>query len=90
MAGTEGGGGVEERPHRRDIEVRRKVRALESDPLKVYRQDCGRPDGCEVYRMHRQWNAAQAEAIRRACTGGLLGCADCRERLIRAGRTIPG
>ena len=65
-------------------DILRRVTRLPSDPRKVYRQDAGRPEECEVFGLHMRRNAAQAESVRRACERGMLGCTDCRERLIRA------
>lgn len=65
----------------------RRVSEMASDPGKLYRQDPGRPDRCEVFLHHREWNAPQADSIRLACERGMLGCADCRQRLIRIGRS---
>ncbi len=65
--------------------VRRRVVAMASDPGKICRQDAGQPNRCEVYDYHREWNAAEAPSIGLACGRGMLGCRDCRERLIRVG-----
>ena len=70
-------------------EVRRLVMALRSDPRKIYRQDRGRPDECEVFELHAAWNSVESPSVRHACEQGMLGCSDCRERLIRIGIRRP-
>jgi|GEM_PF-3494235 len=74
-------------PSRGRVEtIRRRVYAMRSDPSKVYRQDAGRPERCEVYARHVRENAAEVVTIRDACERGALGCSDCRERLVRVER----
>ena len=77
--GGPGGAGIDD--------IRRRVMELNSDERKCFRRDPGRPECCEVYRTHRERNLSQAEAIADACRSGLLGCSDCRERLIRVWQT---
>jgi tryptophanyl-tRNA synthetase len=44
----------------------KKVRSYVTDPLKVRRNDPGRPQICPVFPLHRYSNAARVEAIVRA------------------------
>jgi tryptophanyl-tRNA synthetase len=62
-------------------EIQRKMRSAVTDPLKVRRNDPGRPEICLVYTYHRKFNAAAAPEIERDCRSGALGCVDCKRRI---------
>ncbi|MDB5092250.1 MAG: hypothetical protein JWO85_351 [Candidatus Eremiobacteraeota bacterium] len=59
----------------------KKVRSYVTDPLKVRRNDPGRPEICPVFALHHYSNAARVEAIGAACSTGALGCVDCKTEL---------
>jgi tryptophanyl-tRNA synthetase len=62
-------------------EIQRKMRSAVTDPLKVRRNDPGRPEICLVYTYHRKFNAEAAPEIERDCRSGALGCVDCKRRI---------
>lgn len=62
-------------------EIRKKVRTAVTDPLKVRRNDPGRPEICLVYTYHKKFNASEAPEIERDCRSGALGCVDCKMRI---------
>ncbi|MDH7516272.1 MAG: tryptophan--tRNA ligase [Bacteroidota bacterium] len=57
-----------------------KLRKAVTDPLKVRRNDPGRPDVCLVFTYHRRFNAGEIDEIRAGCTSGALGCVECKQR----------
>ena len=59
----------------------KKVRSYITDPLKVRRNDPGRPEICPVFALHHYSNAARVPEIREACASGALGCVDCKSEL---------
>jgi tryptophanyl-tRNA synthetase len=62
-------------------EIRKKVRTAVTDPLKVRRNDPGRPEICLVFTYHKKFNAGEAPEIERDCRSGALGCVDCKMRI---------
>jgi tryptophanyl-tRNA synthetase len=59
----------------------KKVRSYITDPLKVRRDDPGRPEICPVFALHHYSNAARVPEIREACASGALGCVACKTEL---------
>jgi tryptophanyl-tRNA synthetase len=59
----------------------KKVRSYITDPLKVRRNDPGRPEICPVFALHHIANAERVPAIREACASGALGCVACKSEL---------
>jgi tryptophanyl-tRNA synthetase len=59
----------------------KKVRSYITDPLKIRRNDPGRPEICPVFALHHYSNAARVPEIREACASGALGCVDCKSEL---------
>ncbi len=59
----------------------KKVRSMITDPLKVRRNDPGRPDICPVFALHHLCNAARVPVIDEACRSGALGCVACKGEL---------
>jgi len=59
----------------------KKVRSYITDPLKIRRNDPGRPEICPVFALHHLSNAARVPEIREACASGALGCVSCKTEL---------
>lgn len=59
----------------------KKVRSMITDPLKVRRNDPGRPEICPVFASHQLSNAARLPFIDEACRSGALGCVACKGEL---------
>jgi len=72
-------------------EILRKMKTAVTDPLKVRRNDPGRPEVCLVFRYHQKFNAAQAADIDAGCRSGALGCVECKTRIagVIAGSLAP-
>lgn len=62
-------------------DIQKKMRTAVTDPLKIRRNDPGRPEVCLVFRYHQKFNAAEAPEIERDCRSGALGCVDCKNRI---------
>lgn len=61
-------------------EISNKLRKAVTDPLKVRRNDPGRPDICLVFGYHQKFNETEVPEIRSGCESGALGCVDCKKR----------
>jgi tryptophanyl-tRNA synthetase len=59
----------------------RKIRAMITDPLKVRRNDPGRPEICPVFALHHLANAAHVPLIDEECRSGMRGCVACKTEL---------
>ena len=62
-------------------EIKKKMRTAVTDPLKVRRNDPGRPEICLVFTYHKKFNAVESPEIDRDCRSGALGCVDCKMRI---------
>ncbi len=49
-----------------------------TDPLKVRRNDPGRPEVCLVYRYHQKFNPEGSAETGAGCRSGALGCVECK------------
>ena len=59
-------------------EIKAKLRKAITDPLKVRKNDPGRPEVCLVFTYHQKFNEPETPAIDRDCRSGTLGCVDCK------------
>ena len=59
----------------------KKVRSMVTDPLKIRRNDPGRPEICPVFKTHGAVNAARVPVIEAECRSGALGCVACKSEL---------
>ncbi len=64
-----------------DETTTRKIRGMITDPLKIRRNDPGRPEICPVFALHHLSNAARVPLIEEACRSGALGCVACKGEL---------
>ena len=60
-------------------EIQKKMRTAVTDPLKVRKNDPGRPDVCVVFSYHKKFNASELPEIRSGCESGALGCVECKK-----------
>jgi tryptophanyl-tRNA synthetase len=58
--------------------VRTKLRKAVTDPLKVKKNDPGRPEICLVFTYHKKFNPSEVKTIETDCRSGKLGCVDCK------------
>jgi tryptophanyl-tRNA synthetase len=59
----------------------KKIRGAVTDPLKVRRNDPGRPEICPVFALHHLCNAERVPWIAEHCRSGELGCVACKTEL---------
>ncbi len=62
--------------------VVKKVMSMVTDPLKIRKNDPGRPEVCTVYAYHAIFSPDEYEQIGNDCRAGTLGCVDCKKMLI--------
>ncbi len=58
--------------------VKAKLKKAVTDPLKVRRNDPGRPEVCLIFSYHKKFNTLQVPQIETDCRSGALGCVDCK------------
>ncbi|MEW6702845.1 MAG: tryptophan--tRNA ligase [Bacteroidota bacterium] len=58
--------------------VKKKLRGAVTDPLKVRKNDPGRPEICLVFTYHKKFNPVEVPAIETDCRSGALGCVECK------------
>ncbi|MBU1098549.1 MAG: tryptophan--tRNA ligase [Ignavibacteriae bacterium HGW-Ignavibacteriae-2] len=63
-------------------EVKQKLRKAVTDPLKVRRNDPGRPEVCLVFTYHKKFNHENVSEIESGCKSGELGCVDCKMKCV--------
>lgn len=61
--------------------IEKKVKNALTDPLKIRKNDPGRPDVCPVYGYHKIFNLLGAPEISQGCQSGALGCVECKRQL---------
>jgi tryptophanyl-tRNA synthetase len=69
-------------------DVTERVRSMITDPLKVRKNDPGRPEICPVYALHELANAAAAPQVAKECRSGERGCVSCKAELASAVNTM--
>lgn len=58
--------------------VKQKLRKAVTDPLKVRKNDPGRPEVCLIFTYHKKFNPEEVPEIEANCKSGSLGCVDCK------------
>lgn len=58
--------------------VKSKLKKAVTDPLKVRRNDPGRPEVCLIFSYHKKFNSEEVPQIETDCRSGVLGCVDCK------------
>lgn len=58
--------------------VKSKLKKAVTDPLKIRRNDPGRPEICLIFSYHKKFNSSQVPLIEADCRSGVLGCVDCK------------
>ncbi len=63
--------------------VKKKVRTMFTDPMRVRREDPGDPEarGCPVFLYHKLYNFQEIGQIEEDCKAAKLGCVVCKGRL---------
>lgn len=62
-----------------EVETLEKVRAMFTDPKRVYRKDPGHPDECIVFMYRSIFDeSVSADEIQADCVSAKIGCTDCK------------
>jgi tryptophanyl-tRNA synthetase len=62
-----------------EVEVRKKLKTMVTDPARVRRTDPGNPDLCPVGDLHKIFSNAETIAnVREGCTTAGIGCIQCK------------
>ena len=61
--------------------VRKKVSTMITDPARIRKDDPGHPDVCGVFAFHKVFNDSEVPDIEEQCTGGKIGCVQCKRNL---------
>jgi tryptophanyl-tRNA synthetase len=63
-----------------DDDIRKKTRAMVTDPARKLRTDPGNPDVCPVFDWHKIFSTPDViQRVRRDCTTAAIGCVDCKQ-----------
>ena len=63
-----------------DDSIRKKTRAMVTDPARKRREDVGNPDVCPVYDWHKLFSTPEViQRISRDCRTAAIGCVDCKQ-----------
>jgi tryptophanyl-tRNA synthetase len=62
-------------------ETERRVMTAVTDPQRTHRHIPGRPEVCNVYSLHQQFNPDKVEAVYEECTTAKRGCVECKQQL---------
>jgi len=65
-------------------EIRERVMTAFTDPLRRYRSDPGRPEACNIFRLHNFFTPARVEEIASECRSARIGCVDCKKVLAKS------
>ena len=62
--------------------IEKKLRGAFTDPLKLRKNDPGRPEICNIFTIHRAMSTPDTVAyVEPNCRSGALGCGDCKKLL---------
>jgi tryptophanyl-tRNA synthetase len=62
-----------------DDSIRKKTRAMVTDPARKRREDVGNPDVCPVFDWHKLFSTPETvQEINRDCRTADIGCVDCK------------
>jgi tryptophanyl-tRNA synthetase len=68
-----------------DDSIRKKVRAMVTDPKRARREDAGDPDTCNFYPLHTIYSPKETIAeVRKGCTTAGIGCVDCKNMFLKS------
>ncbi|MFQ5934532.1 MAG: tryptophan--tRNA ligase [Dehalococcoidia bacterium] len=59
-------------------ETEKRVMTAVTDPQRRYMTDPGRPEVCNVYSLHQEFNPDKLEDIAYKCRNALRGCVECK------------
>jgi tryptophanyl-tRNA synthetase len=65
-------------------EIRKKIRSMFTDPLRIKKTDPGHPEKCIVYAYYSLFSPGKIIDRERVCRGAGIGCTECKDELSEA------
>jgi tryptophanyl-tRNA synthetase len=63
--------------------VVKKLKAMQTDPARVRRNDPGDPEKCRVWDLHKIYSSDETQAwVQNGCRTASIGCLECKAPLI--------
>jgi len=63
--------------------IEKKILTMMTDPHRIKRTDPGDPELCPLFLFHRVYSSEEErQEITKECKGALIGCVDCKRRLL--------
>ncbi len=62
-------------------DIKEKIRSSITDPMKIRRNDPGRPEICPVFYLHIAFNERDSREVYERCKRGDIGCVECKGRV---------
>jgi len=63
--------------------IEKKIMKAVTDPMKIRKNDPGRPEVCNVFTYHKKFNPEAVPQIERDCKSGKLGCVEDKRNLAK-------
>lgn len=64
-------------------ETQAKVMTMVTDPQRQRRSDPGRPEVCNVFRLHKTFSPNELQMVETECRSAGIGCVDCKKLLAK-------
>ena len=63
--------------------IEKKIKTMPTDPARIKRTDCGDPDKCPVWQLHKIYSSEEVKIwADRGCRSATIGCLDCKGALL--------
>jgi tryptophanyl-tRNA synthetase len=67
------------------LSIEKKIKIMVTDPARIKRTDCGDPDKCPVWQLHKVYSNQEVTSwVDSGCRSAQIGCIDCKFKLIDA------
>jgi tryptophanyl-tRNA synthetase len=64
--------------------IEKKIKTMPTDPARIKRTDCGDPDKCPVWQLHKIYSNEEVKTWADAgCRSAKIGCLDCKGALLK-------
>ena len=65
--------------------ITRKVRTMQTDPARLFRNDPGDPERCPVWQFHKIYTDAEVHQwVQEGCRSAKIGCLECKQPVLEA------
>ena len=63
--------------------IEKKIKTMPTDPARIKRTDCGDPDKCPVWQLHKIYSNEEVKTwADKGCRTAAIGCLDCKGALL--------